>query len=171
MNLRGCDREFEIFIIAALIIIFHKVMDPLSIIASAIAVIQTADRVTGLLSKLQPLLDAPKAVEQLIKDVAVIRALMDDLQHVVREVPTLISFPAQRLELLNGLGANGNSVVLELERLIEEEFKRPSSSSQTACVKARRLLWIKRAGKAEKLRQHLIDTRLSLAVKLGGLNL
>ena len=55
-------------------------MDPLSIVASAVAVFQAADRLGGLLGSVKPFLNATSDVLELLHEVQIIRNALGDLQ-------------------------------------------------------------------------------------------
>src|SRR4051812_26728285 len=55
-------------------------MDPLSIVASVVAVFQAADRLGGLLGSVKPFLNAPSDVLELLQEVQIIRNALGDLQ-------------------------------------------------------------------------------------------
>ena len=109
-------------------------MDPISIVglvASSIAILQAADRIGGLLGKLKPLFEAPKEVEQLIKDVKSLKSLIVNVSEAAKEMDPSGILPAEKLETLKSFVDEAEDILNDLDRLVES-FKKPLKGMQIA---------------------------------------
>jgi len=144
-------------------------MDPLSIVASIIGVVQAADRVVGVLSKIKTLINAPREIELLIHDVSGIRSVLQDL----RETEKLLEFDKlgrDRLQTLHMYVEEGGDILLELERLIGE-YLTETPTSESDRIKVHRLGWVRKVRQVEKLKMRMRDVKLSISVQLGSISL
>jgi hypothetical protein len=146
-------------------------MDPLSIVASSIAVVQAADRVAGLLSNIKPFLEAANDLDKLIQEVAGLKILLSDLQSSSQEVLRLMSSSPERIQILESLVNEGLAVLLELERMIEYEFKRLPNQNAPGKSKVHRIRWLRKAGDVQKLKGQLLDVKSSISVQIGSTTL
>ncbi|PVH76648.1 hypothetical protein DL98DRAFT_657250 [Cadophora sp. DSE1049] len=147
-------------------------MDPISIVglvASSIAIIQAADRIGGLLGKLKPLFEAPKEVEQLIKDVASLKSLIINVSEAAKEMDRSGILPAEKIETLKSFVDEAEDILNELDRLIES-FKKPSKGIEGK-FKVHRGTWTRKVGEVENLRNRMGELRLSVAVELSTLHI
>jgi len=141
-------------------------MDPLTITTGAIAI---GYRLTGVLSKIKPFLQAPEDLDRLIKDVALLNRLINDLRGASGEILQLAILPVQEIQTLQSLVDEASQIILELEKLIEHDFKKPTQANDNR-PKVHRVTWLWKADDVERLRRRLQDLYISLAVQLGTLN-
>ncbi|KAF8858625.1 ankyrin [Acephala macrosclerotiorum] len=125
-------------------------MDPLSIVASIIAICQAADRLGGLLSSIQSLVNAPKNVQLLFDEMANLRSAMEDLRSTVgastgdaKRFDELINKSLIEVDCLQ------NGVCVSL-------FKK-DRRFQEARVGFDRIAWIRKRKKIEDLKRSLRD--------------
>lgn len=147
-------------------------MDPISIVglvASSIAIVQAADRIGGLLGKLKPLFEAPREVEQLIKDVKSSKSLIVNVSEAAKEMDLSGILPADKIETLKGFVDEAEDILDELDRLIET-FEKPQKGVE-AKFKVHRGTWTRKVGEVEKLRNRMRELRLSVAVELSTLHM
>ncbi|KAH7383065.1 ankyrin repeat-containing domain protein [Cadophora sp. MPI-SDFR-AT-0126] len=144
-------------------------MDPMSIVASSIAIVQAADRIGGLLGKLKPLFEAPREVEQLIKDVASLKSLINDVSGAAKEMNRSGILPAEKLETLKDFVDEAGDILNELDRLIES-FKKPPKGIEGR-LEVHRGTWTRKVGEVEKLRSRMRELRLSVAISLATLHI
>lgn len=147
-------------------------MDPISIIglvASSIAIVQAADRIGGLLGKLKPLFEAPREVEQLIKDVKSLKSLFVNVSEAAKEMDRSGILPAEKLKTLKSFVDDAEDILNELDRLVET-FKKPQKGIE-AKFRAHRGTWTRKVDEVEKLRNRMRELRLSVALEFSTLNM
>ena len=144
-------------------------MDPLSILASCIAVTQGADRVAGLLAKCKTLVDAPTQVETLINDVTTLKSLICDLHDTCEAISQSAATPIEKTRLLQHLVEEGNLILLDLERIVEYELKKLKGRNSQGGYKVDRMAWARNTTEVEHLRERMRHLRLSISVQLGNL--
>ncbi|KAK0113977.1 hypothetical protein ONS96_014824 [Cadophora gregata f. sp. sojae] len=147
-------------------------MDPISIVglvASTIAIVQAADRIGGLLGQLKPLFEAPREVEQLIKDVKSLKSLVVNVSEAAKEMDRSSILPAEKIETLKSFVDEAEDILSELDRLIDS-FKKPLTGIESK-LKVHRGTWARRVGEVENLRNRMRDLRLSVAVELSTLHI
>lgn len=132
--------------------------DPLSIIASAIAIGQAAEGLVGLLSKLKDFRQAPREVEHLHSEVAQAKKLLLELQ------ATLVTIHSRNstldLSLLQGLLYRHAGFLQQIESLIQRYLIRPEFKDHgdgDLCI--RRFGWVINKNKIESLRSRLKESR------------
>jgi len=92
-------------------------MDPLSIVASAVALFQAADRLGSLLGSIKPFFNAARDVAALLNEVHIIRNSLEELQATA----TIdISAPPEHPPRLQGAIAICLRHVSQLEHLISK---------------------------------------------------
>ena len=126
---------------------------------------------TGLLSKLKPFLDAPNDLDRLINEVAGLKIVLSDLRGCAQEVLRLVASSAERIRILESLVNEGLAVLLELERLIEYDFKKLSNQDLAGKNKVYRIKWVMKTGEVEKLKERLSGIKLSISVQIGSMSL
>ncbi len=136
-------------------------MDPLTIIASAIAVGQAGDRLTGLLLKAKRLLEAPDEVDGLVNEIADLKLVLSSLRSTVSDIRRCSDSdsPNSLSKLVEACG----SIVLNLEELVAYSFSAPSG-------KVDRVSWARKKNRVEKLRLRLRELKSALAVHLASIN-
>lgn len=136
-------------------------MDPLSIIASTITLLQAGGAVGDGLRKLMSLKNAPATLLQLNNDAA-------ELQLTIAQIGGLPASVYEK-ELVVVALRKANDTVLQLEKLIEYGLTRPSSKA--SAIEISRLRWLRAGDKIQQSRSHLQDARLSLCAAAGVMNL
>ncbi|MCJ1421766.1 hypothetical protein MMC32_008133 [Xylographa parallela] len=136
-------------------------MDPLSIIASTIAILQAGGAVGGGLKKLISLKDAPAILLNLNHDAA-------DLELVIRAVGDLPSTILEK-EIVHAALERAKYAVLELEECVA--YCLTSASSTFSAIKVRRRKWFSTAeDKIRELRLKLRDAKIDLITATGVVN-
>ena len=146
-------------------------MDPLSITASIIAVLQAGDRFTSLLAQIKPFFEAQEEVESLSNEVNELQLVLGDLREALPDLPASGTLPVNKIDVLHGLIREGEATLLQLEALIQQRFIKAPDPNGMGTRKVRRLAWVKKRGRVEKLRRRLRDLRLTIAVQLASVNL
>lgn len=144
-------------------------MDPVSIVASSIAIVQLADRIGGLLVKLKPLFEAPREIAQLIKDVVSLRSLINNLAEAAKEMDRSDILPVGKIHTLQSFLDEAEDILRDLEQLIES-FKKSAQDADTR-LKVHRVTWTRKVGEVERLRNRMRDLRLSVTVELSTLHM
>ena len=96
-------------------------MDPLSIIASSIAVIQAATATGGLLRRLATLRSAPSVLHALLNELEATRSFLTILEHSLGRINDSEEY-SQAREGLNLLLKPVQQLTLDLEKLIEYRY-------------------------------------------------
>lgn len=115
--------------------------DPLSIIASAIAIGQAADGLVSVLSKLKDFRQAPTEIEHLRLEVAQANKLLPELRKTLVAIGT--RNPTLDLSLLQALLHRHADFLEQIESLIQKDLIRPKSKNhpdEDVCT--RRLGWV-----------------------------
>jgi hypothetical protein len=137
--------------------------DPLSIIASAIAVGQAGESLTRILSKAKRVWEAPEEVNLLANEVAESKTIISSLQNVL-DLPGGPD-PA-RVEILAVNICRYGQVLEKLEKLVENTFIKSSEVNKLGQRKVHRHMWAMKKSKVEGLRQRLKDIRLAILGEL-----
>ncbi len=138
-------------------------MDPLTIIASAIAVGQAGDRLTGLLLKAKRLLEAEDEVDGLVNEIADLNLVLSSLRSAVSDIRRSSDSDSPNTHSLSKLVEECGSIVRNLEELVAYSFLKPSG-------KVDRVSWARKKTKVERLRLRLIELKSALAVHLASIN-
>lgn len=145
-------------------VVSSSIMDPLSTVASSIAIIQATDAVTGLLGQVQLLVDAPEEIHVLIGEVDELKRLLGCLRQI-EDILSAISLPIQSVKNLKKLIDQGCETLLELEKLIYQEFiKWGIPQLPYGRHQVQRIKWVLKMGKVRKLKERLFGIRMSLSV-------
>lgn len=135
-------------------------MDPLSIVASVIAIAQAGDRLIQLMAKMRPYFKAFGEIDALIDELCDLKLVLDTAHIAVSNLPQgYITGLAKALDTCN-------RAVLDLEKILTE------SSRTTSMVKSQihRVRWWKSKNKVESLRQRLRDSKSTLTLHLLAVN-
>ena len=122
-----------------------------------------------MLGKLKPLFEAPKEVEQLIKDVKSLKSLIVNVSEAAKEMDPSGILPAEKLETLKSFVDEAEDILNDLDRLVES-FKKPLKGIEGK-MKVHRGTWSRKLGEVEKLRDRMRELRLSVAVELSTLHM
>jgi hypothetical protein len=143
-------------------------MDPLSIVASIIAVIQAADRVGSLLSKLRCLSNAPLELHALVNEVSDMRIVLYDLRATLRDIGAWDTLPPERLMHLKKFVISSEAKLNEVEMLISGRFI--TEAPVGGKVKINRTAWVRRKGHVNSLKNELRELRVAISTSLTAIN-
>lgn len=135
-------------------------MDPLSIVASAIAVCQAGERLGGLLSGIELYVNAPKEIAALSSEISNVRKPLVGLQYAAA-----LASP-QELGDFNKLVALSLNDVAQLDKLVEISLLKPAKANGNPSTGINRLAWPRKKRKIERIKQQLRDDLSS--IQLGG---
>ncbi|MCJ1239757.1 hypothetical protein MMC14_007755 [Varicellaria rhodocarpa] len=113
---------------------------------------------------------APDEIEILIRDVLHLKALPLDLQGTSEQFFESY-IPVEEVQAFQSLVQEGKAILLQLDELVEHEFKRLPDHAVNGRIKVHRVTWMRRKGQVDSLRTRSKDPRLSISVQLGSLNL
>jgi hypothetical protein len=149
----------------------YQKMDPLSIVGGIVAVLQTTDRLLGLVTKLrQHLIDAPSEVSSLSNEIVDFRLLFQNFKDVVED-PASADLVSEKSEtILANLIQDGQNVCLQLEGILEGQISRNQSQSGSFS-RRRRIAWLGKRGQVERLKNRLREARMSASSHIVGLSL
>jgi hypothetical protein len=147
-------------------------MDPISVVGCIIGVAQAGDRLIGLLAKLKPAWTATRDVQMLIDELNDLGRVLEHLKYAVNHLPPSNSkaLPLEVYESLLALVNGGGSVLMELEKMIEQDFLKASAASDRD-LKVHRLTWARKISQVQTLRQKLKDVQLIIMVQASCINL
>ena len=145
-------------------------MDPLSITASAIAVLQGISGTGKGISKLMTLRNAPLELQALYNEIEALRSLLVIVQSSIRQVQQSNAYEDLR-EPLCHLLTRTKEAVLDLETTIEYELRHGVDMDRNGLPKVSRTAWLRQSAKTEKLRTNIRDTRDNLSVGLQAINI
>jgi hypothetical protein len=109
-------------------------MDPLSVVASVLAVAQAGDKLIQLVSRIRLYSNAPEEIDALINEVSDLRLVLNTMHTTASNLPQ-----AYVIGLGKGLDAC-STIVLELERTLNDLSTTPSKANSR---------WLKRRNKVE----------------------
>ena len=142
--------------------------DPLSIIASIIAVVGAAEGVTKTLAQLKSIRNAPDELLALINEVSDLKVILSDVQmYVVHNTQRLRIFQAE-LQNLSTLIDRAKTKLLDLDRLIQYRLMKPESTSNQ--IKTSRREWLRARSTVNQFRQALRDIRLNIVTQMVVIN-
>ena len=137
--------------------------DPLSIIASIIAVIGAAESVGKAVNRIRDIKNAPNEVLALSNEIS-------DLTVVLKHVETYVTaadcalISRQNLEHLSILAERAQSRLAQLGRIIHNHLQEPGGVNRRSSLL--RLQWPLLKTKVDGLRVHLRDIKLSIIVQM-----
>lgn len=139
-------------------------MDPLTIIGSVIALTQAADRTMTLATKVRRYSRAPDEITSLINEISDLGLVLGKLQS---NTPM---FPVQELPTLQKLLDSCNSIMLQVENIIQDVCVKSIDSGGSKEPRFRRLVWLRKKSEIDRLSQQLRDSRTLLTLQLVGVN-
>lgn len=146
-------------------------MDPLSIIASVIAVCQAGDRIGGLLSCIQTIVNAPGELAALINEVSNIRAAVWGLQSSIAISHGLFPSSGSLLNILEDCLVHIDNI----ETLIEESVPTRNGVQRLAeegiIKRTKRMAWMRKRRKVGRIKQQLKDALSAIQLQLLSVNL
>jgi hypothetical protein len=139
-------------------------MDPLTILASCIAICQAVDRIASLVHKTALFVHAPEEIQALINDTG-------DLKMVLTRLQTVSAvFPVQDIPTLSKLLQSCSGVLKQIEEVIINKLIKPVDTEMSAGIKVNRMAWIQKKHHIERLRGLLRDSTALLTLQLVGVN-
>lgn len=145
-------------------------MDPLSITAGVIAILQAVDRLAGLAGQLRELVDAPTEISALLSESADNKVLFKNLKELLDASNDQSVISTQTTTVITALVEEGRNIILQLEKIISGQLLKPSRPSLDNEKKVRRIAWVIKRGHVERLTRKLKDVRLSIAAYLASVN-
>ncbi|KAH8721552.1 hypothetical protein GQ44DRAFT_808199 [Phaeosphaeriaceae sp. PMI808] len=136
--------------------------EPLSITASILAIISTAEKTSKGLEKLRTLHNALDELEYMLNEINDMRVVLRSMQNV------LTALTECEAEDIKGLIQIYQSEVLELDMLVSYHLQAASGYSNDGRPKVNTLGWLSKSGKLSKIRERLRDRRESLVAALVG---
>ncbi|KAF2014140.1 ankyrin [Aaosphaeria arxii CBS 175.79] len=140
-------------------------MDPLSVAAGVIAILQATGIAGQGVHKLLALRDAPQQLYQLWNEAEALRALVLETESVLR-----------RMLDSNGYDLTSSSIgpslekvkehVVEFEELIRNKLSRPEIVGSQVLPKVRRLHWLRAGSDIQRIKQNIRDSREILKDRL-----
>jgi hypothetical protein len=137
--------------------------DPLTIIASAIAVGQAVESLAGILSKAKRFWEAPAEVDLLANEVTESRRIISTLQNLLNQPgdPDPVIVEGLRINMCRYW-----RVLKDLEKLVEQTFIKSSELNKFGQRAVHRTQWARKKGKAEGMRQELEKIRFTILGEL-----
>ena len=142
--------------------------DPLSIIASIIAVIGAAEGMSKTLTKIRNICNAPVEVLALTNEVCDLRVILNDLEGYITQNTLRPQLPQEQLHHISVLLQRARNCLLELDKLIEYRLLKPESRPDQIQVSRRE--WARVKDIIEKFRQSLRDIRLNIVAQMMVIN-
>lgn len=124
-------------------------MDPITIVASCIAVLQVLDRITVLSSKFRGFLDAPNDAQRLINESLDLRIVLDRIKTFNT------TYPTRRDMIICQLLVSCERILSRVENLVHTVVTNPGLYSP----KVQKLVWIHKRRDVAVLRQDLRDIK------------
>ena len=145
-------------------------MDPLSITASAIAVLSAVTGAGRGLNRIVDLRKAPAEIQALYNEVEALRSLLSVTQNALLDIRDTELY-RQLHEPLEVLLRPVEALAIELEQLLEFRLKRQESISPNAAMKVDYVEWLKADKAIARIRQDIRDARGNLEAGLTAANI
>jgi hypothetical protein len=140
-------------------------MDPLSIVAGVIAVVQAGERLSQLASKVSLFIKATEEIDSLIHELSDLKLVLNALRVATSNLPE--DFTAGLGTILNAC----SRIILALDGILQEILsKAPESDASVVQTQMSRLRWLKRRDRVQGLMQRLRDAKSTLALQVLALN-
>ena len=139
--------------------------DPLSIIASIIAILGATDSVGKALSKIVIPNSTSDELLALINEISDFKVVLYDVERNFRDPPpNHIAVLADQYSHLATLINRGKGTILKLEEMIEYKFKR--AEVKDGPYKVSRIEWLRAKLEVERLRKTLRDIRQNIQLHM-----
>ena len=138
--------------------------DPLSLVASIIAVIGAAEGVSRTLTKIRNLRDAPDELLALMNEVSDFRIILTGLQTYITQYSQRPQLLVEELSHISTLADRGKEKLLQLDQLIQYRLVKPESGLTQIKVSKRE--WARARSTIESFRQTLRDIRLNIVTQM-----
>ena len=137
--------------------------DPLSIIASIIAVIGAAESVSKTLNRIRDITNAPDEVLALGNEISDLTVVLKHVETYVTAVDGAV-ISLENLEHLSVLAKRAQSKLAQLERIVQHHLPEPGGANRRSSLL--RLQWALLKTKVDGLRVDLRDIKLSIVVQM-----
>lgn len=137
-------------------------MDPLTIVAGAIAIAQAVDRIIALSSQTKRLLNAPVEIDALITEINELKVVLDGLRLGSTQVP-----PGDALNLGNLL-ESCSDVAMRIENTIQGIL---IPINDNGGMRVRHVEWMRKRRFISQLKDRLAMCKSQLALHLAGMSL
>ena len=144
-------------------------MNPLSIIASCVAVAGAGGAVVKGLKKLRDLTKVPDVILSIINEVADLTLVVQDIRLNFQLHQSSLNISQASMSVINHLLDRAQSTLLKLDQVINYRLLSPSGNSGE--VVFRRSAWIFEEQHVRRLQSSLRTTRLDIATKFAALTL
>jgi hypothetical protein len=141
-------------------------MDPLSIIASTIAI---AGAVSTSLDQIKAFYDAGNELHALMNEVSELRIVLSEVESAIIERQSRKTLPQRSVDNICLLINGAKDKLQQLDTMIKGRLTKAHSSSGDGQVA--RLAWLRQKSKAKRLQEELKEFRLSLSSVWGAANL
>lgn len=141
-------------------------MDPLSVIASTIAI---AGALSSGLDQLRTLYDAGQEIHTLMNEVSEIRIILSEVESAIMERQSRKQLPQRSIDNICKLVVCAKDKLQLLDTITKDKLIRSNLPSGEA--KVARLAWLRQKPKVKKLQEDLRVFRLSLSSVWGAANL
>jgi hypothetical protein len=139
-------------------------MDPLSIVAGAIAVCQAADRLATLFASVKTYFAAPHEIDTLENEVGNVMIALNTLQSAASRLPS------QGLPDLDRLVEACTVNTLELKGLVMKSYIKRADLRTSTRRRFHRMAWVWRKNKVQKIKQQLRDAQSALLLQVMGMS-
>jgi hypothetical protein len=141
-------------------------MDPLSIIASTIAI---AGAVSTSIHQIKAFYDAGNELHALMNEVSELRIVLSEVESAIIERQSRKTLPQRSVDNICLLINGAKDKLQQLDTIIKGPLTKANSSSGDG--KVARLAWLRQKSKAKRLQEELKKFRLSLSSVWGAANL
>lgn len=139
-------------------------MDPLSIVAGAIAVCQAAARLATLFASVKTYFAAPHEIDTLENEVGNVMIALNTLQSAASRLPS------QGLPDLDRLVEACTVNTLELKELVMKSYIKRADLRTSTRRRFQRMAWVWRKNKVQKIKQQLRDAQSALLLQVMGMS-
>ena len=141
---------------------------PLSIIASVVTVIGTAEGVSKTLSTFRRIKNAPNELLALINEVSDLTLILGGVERCFTDDGRRPRLSQQHLQTLSTAINRAKDELLELDKLVQYRLVKPDSVPNK--IKVSRYEWTRAKPTIERFRQSLRDNRLNIVTIMVMLN-
>ncbi|UKZ47295.1 hypothetical protein TrVGV298_001513 [Trichoderma virens] len=143
-------------------------MDPLSITASVIAIVQLTAAVGSGFQRLMSLRGASDQLLQVMNEVTDLEALARDMQSILQERDEASSLDSATLATLPGLCQQVTALMQELKDIVQGCLKEEITSTASS-LKIKRIAWLRAADKMNTMQARIRAMRLRLSSALASI--
>ncbi|XTI95539.1 hypothetical protein V2W45_1447235 [Cenococcum geophilum] len=128
------------------------IMDPLSIIAGTVAVLQAADRLTVLLGTFRHYRNAPTDAAAILEEVERTKSALEEFQ------TAMSTLPYRDVRYIQQSTAAGVIQLSKLERIIRNISMPATPTNENVSLKINRMAWVRNKSRVDHLKTQLRDT-------------